>query len=96
MSLPPWTARWTAVYYLASNGLFGKLPGSDEPRNRGHRGFPPAIHAVRWDEIAADEIAHVLKIAVRRTASQAVYPAGGHERALVVADSLIQRARKPA
>src|SRR3712207_2776646 len=30
-----WTARWTELYYLASNGLFGKLPEADDRRNRG-------------------------------------------------------------
>jgi hypothetical protein len=33
-----WTAMGGSLYYLASNGLIGRLPESDEPRNRGHRG----------------------------------------------------------
>ena len=74
-----WTARWTALYNLASNGLHGSLPGSDDRANRGHRGFPPPIHAVRWDEVAAGEIRHVLKVAIHRTAPYHVYPGAGDE-----------------
>ena len=75
-----WQARWTAIYYLRSNGLSGDLPESDDRRNRGHRGCPPALHAVRWDEVRAGEIRHVLKVAIRRTASAHVYPASAHGR----------------
>jgi hypothetical protein len=74
-----WSARWTAIYYLDSNGLFGELPASDDPRNRGHRGFPPPLHAVRWDEVQAEAIRHVLKVAIRETAPRHVYPGAGHE-----------------
>jgi len=74
-----WLARWTEIYYLDSNGLFGDLPESDEPRNRGHRGFPPPLHAVRWDEVQAGAIRHVLKVAITDTASRHVYPGAGHE-----------------
>lgn len=75
-----WTARWTAIYYLGSNGLDGELRESDDPRNRGHRGCPPPLHAVRWDEVQAGEIGHVLKVAIRRTASAHVYPASANAR----------------
>jgi hypothetical protein len=75
-----WTATGGSLYYLASNGLIGRLPESDDVRNHGHRGFPPAIHAVRWDEVQAGEIAHVVKVAIRQTAPEHVYPAGGDER----------------
>ena len=59
-----WSAGGGSYYYLGSNGLAGKLPESNDPRNRGHRGVPPALHAVRWDEIVAGRIDHVLKIAL--------------------------------
>jgi hypothetical protein len=73
-----WKARWTTIYYLASNGLEGDLPESDDPRNRGHWGCPPPLHAVRWDEVQAGEIRHVLKVAIRRMASSHVYPASSN------------------
>jgi hypothetical protein len=70
-----WQAGWTELYYLASNGLSGDLAESNDDRNRGHRGMPPPLHAVRWGEVRAGEIRHVLKVAVRRTAPAHVYPA---------------------
>jgi hypothetical protein len=75
-----WQAGWTAIYHLGSNGLSGELPEADDPRNRGHRGVPPPVHAVRWDEVQAGEIRHVLKVAIRRTASKHAYPASAHGR----------------
>jgi hypothetical protein len=74
-----WSAGATSIYYLGSNGLEGTLPEADEPRNRGHRGFPPPIHAVRFDEIQRGSIQHVLKVAIRRTAARHVYPGAGDE-----------------
>lgn len=74
-----WGRPNTSIYYLGSNGLAGTVPGSDDPRNRGHRGFPPPTHAVRWDEVQAGEIAHVLKVAIQHTAPWHVYPAAGDE-----------------
>ena len=75
-----WLAGWTEIYYLASNGLAGELLESDDRRNRGHRGCPPPLHAVRWAEVQAGEIRHVLKVAIRRTASAHAYPASAHAR----------------
>ncbi|MGZ4132867.1 MAG: hypothetical protein ACXVWF_07455, partial [Actinomycetota bacterium] len=74
-----WGTPNTSIYYLGSNGLAGTVQGSDDPRNRGHRGFPPPTHAVRWDEVQAGEIAHVLKVAIQHTAPWHVYPAAGDE-----------------
>lgn len=74
-----WTARGASLYYLASNGLHGRLRESDDERNRGHRGYPPAIHAVRWDELEAGVIPHVLKVSIPDTASRNVYPGAGDE-----------------
>jgi hypothetical protein len=74
-----WSAAATSIYYLWSNGLEGTLSEADEPRNRGHRGFPPPIHAVRLDEIQRGSIQHVLKVAIKRTAARHVYPGAGDE-----------------
>ena len=74
-----WSACGGTVYYLRSNGLHGSLRASDERRNRGHRGFPPPTFAVRYDEIKAREIRHVLKIAVDETKCSHVFPAVGDE-----------------
>ena len=81
-STTPWTVTVSggcSLYYLASNGLEGSLPESDEDRNFGHRGYPPAIHGVRYDEVAAGEINHVIKVAMDKTAECHVYPGSGHE-----------------
>lgn len=74
-----WSACGGAVYYLDSNGLAGELPSSDEPRNRGHRGVPPSTYAVRFAEIEAGSIDHVLKIAVDTTKCEHVFPMVGDE-----------------
>jgi hypothetical protein len=72
------THRWSAcggtVFYLDSNGLDGKLAASNDPRNGGHRGAPPTTYAVRWDEIKAGSIDHVLKISVNTTKCAHVFP----------------------
>jgi hypothetical protein len=74
----PRTGTWSAcggtVFYLDSNGLDGRAPGSDQPRNIGHRGVPPPSFAVRWSEIHAGSINHVLKIAVNNTGCSHVFP----------------------
>jgi hypothetical protein len=72
--LDRWTSCGGTVYYTGSNGLHGDLRASNERRNRGHRGIPPTVAAVRWDEIKAGAIKHVLKIAVNRTACKHVFP----------------------
>lgn len=74
-----WKASGASIYFLGSNGLHRRLPESDDARNQGHRGFPPPIHAVRWDELEAGVIAHVLKVAIPDTAPRNVYPGAGDE-----------------
>jgi hypothetical protein len=74
-----WSSCGGVVYYLASNGLVGRLPESDEPRNYGHRGVPPPTYAVRYDEVSAGAIEHVLKISVHHAADEYVFPMTGHE-----------------
>jgi hypothetical protein len=74
-----WLACGGTVYYLRSNGLDGILPQSDDPRNFGHRGLPPPVFAVRYDEIGTGSIDHVLKIAVNHTKCESVFPMTGDE-----------------
>jgi hypothetical protein len=77
------TDRWSAcggtVYYLASNGLAGTLKQSNEKRNYGHRGVPPSVYAITYDEIAAGSINHLLKLAVDTTRCTHVFPMTGDE-----------------
>jgi hypothetical protein len=77
--LDTWSACGGTVYYLGSNGLHGKLHLSDEPRNTGHRGVPPPMYAVRFDEIEWGSIDHVLKIAVNAASSDHVFPMVGSD-----------------
>jgi hypothetical protein len=76
-----WTAGGGDIYYLGSNGLHGTLSQSDEARNSGnHRGLPPPTYAVRYDEITAGRIDHVLKIAVNTVKGDThVFPMVGDE-----------------
>jgi hypothetical protein len=69
-----WTSCGGTVYYLRSNGLHGDLYASDDARNRGHRGVPPTVSFVRFDEVRFGAIDHVLKIAVHRTKCRHVFP----------------------
>ena len=74
-----WSACGGTVYYLDSNGLDGSLKASDENRNFGHRGVPPSTYAVRYDEIKAGVIDHVLKIAVNTAHRDHVWPMTGSD-----------------
>jgi hypothetical protein len=76
-----WSAGGGSVHYLSSNGLDRKwrgVPGTD-PRNRGHRGVAGPAFPVRYDEIQAGAISHVLKIAVHTTKCAHVFPMVGDE-----------------
>jgi hypothetical protein len=73
-----WSATGGSVTYLASNGLDGTLSQSNEPRNRGHRGFPAAEIAVRYDEVAAGGYLHVVKMSIPNTCNH-VFPMSGDE-----------------
>lgn len=74
-----WTAGGGDIFYLDSNGLHRALPEGD-PRNSGnHRGLPPPSYAIRWDEIEAGAINHVLKIGVHHTKDGHVFPMIGDE-----------------
>ena len=74
-----WSACGGTVYYLDSNGLDGSLEQSNENRNFGHRGVPPPTYAVRYDEIKAGVINHVLKIAVNTAHQDHVWPMTGSD-----------------
>jgi hypothetical protein len=74
-----WSAGGGAYYYLGSNGLNGTLAESDERRNRGHRGIPPSTHTVRYDEIKAGQIDHVLKVSINTARTDYVWPMVGSD-----------------
>jgi hypothetical protein len=74
-----WVACGGTVFYLDSLGLDGKLAGSDQIRNRGHRGVPPPTYAVRFGEIRWGSIDHVLKIAVSAASPDHVFPMVGSD-----------------
>jgi hypothetical protein len=69
-----WSAGGGSWYATESNGLHRSLEESNDERNHGHRGIPPATHAVRFDEIEAGRIDHALKIAVNTAHQDAVWP----------------------
>jgi hypothetical protein len=69
-----WTCSGGDVWYLGSNGLEGIVAGSDEPRNSGHRGAPAPIFAIRWDEIEAGVIDHILKVVIPEPSATSVWP----------------------
>jgi len=59
-----WFARGATVTYLDSNGLHWRTGRSDERRNFGsHRGNNGAVMMVRYDEVAAGAVRHVVKVA---------------------------------
>lgn len=74
-----WSANGADVYYTASNGLNKSLPESNDSRNVGHRGYPSAIAQVRYDEIQAGAVNHVLKVALDETGECHYYPGSGNE-----------------
>ena len=69
-----WSSCGGSVYDLRSNGLSGGLHASSDRRNSGHRGIPPSVFAVRYDEVNAGIIRHVLKISVPVTRCRHVFP----------------------
>jgi len=71
-----WSAGGAAVTYLASNGLHVRTGRSDEPRNTGAwRGNNGATMMVRYDEVAAGRIRHVLKFAAGpEVSSRHIFP----------------------
>ena len=76
-----WSARGATVTYLGSNGLHSRLARSDDRRNRGsHRGNNGATMMVRYDEVAAGAIRHVLKVSSGpETSSRFAFPMVGSD-----------------
>jgi len=59
-----WSAGGATVTYLDSNGYHARTGHSSDPRNLGsHRGNNAAVMMVRYDEVRAGQIDHVLKVA---------------------------------
>jgi hypothetical protein len=59
-----WSTRGATVTYLDSNGLHARTGDASDERNLGsHRGNNAAVMMVRYDEVAAGQIEHVLKVA---------------------------------
>ena len=70
-----WSAEGGAVHRLRSNGLDGSWHCVNrDRRNRGHRGMPGAVAAIRYDEIRAGVIPHALRIAVPAASDRHVFP----------------------
>jgi hypothetical protein len=70
-----WSAAGGAIHRLGSNGLDGSLRCVNrDARNRGHRGMPAAVAAIRYDEIREGSIPHVLRIAVPAASDRHVFP----------------------
>lgn len=70
-----WTVTGGSVVYLDSNGLYGEVPGSDEPRNAGSfRGYNGAVAAVSYDDVLAGRIDNVLKVGVNASQDAVVFP----------------------
>ena len=79
-STDSWTVSGGSVAYLASNGLDGALPESDEPRNDGtFRGYPASVAMVHYDDIAAGALDNVVKIGVNNARSDFVFPMIGSD-----------------
>lgn len=76
-----WSASSATVTYLESNGLHALTGRSDDDRNLGaHRGNNGAAMAVRFDEVQAGGVPHVLKIAAGpEVADRAVFPMVGSD-----------------
>lgn len=71
-----WSVDGATVTYLASNGLDSRVSGSNDTRNTGsHRGNNGATMMVRYDEVQAGLVPHVVKIACGPDASSGfVFP----------------------
>lgn len=87
-----WRADGASVYRLDSNGLdhagrHETAPGwtrrtramCDAKRNEGHRGIPPPVMAVRFDEISAGAILHKLEMFIWASHPSHYFPMVGHE-----------------
>lgn len=70
-----WRADGGAIHRLRSNGLDAQWHCVNrDRRNRGHRGMPGAVAAIRYDEIRSGVIPHALRIAVPDHSAKHVFP----------------------
>jgi hypothetical protein len=76
-----WSAEGGAIHRLRSNGLDGDWRGcvGHDGRNRGHRGMPGAVAAIRYDEIQSGVIPHALRIAIPEASREHVFPMVGSD-----------------
>jgi hypothetical protein len=76
-----WSASGASVAYLASDGLHARTGRGTEPRNGGsHRGNNGAVMMVRFDEVMAGSVEHVLKLSTGPEASvRHVFPMTGSD-----------------
>ena len=89
-----WTVTGGSISYLASNGLDGSLPESDEPRNGGSfRGYNGAVAAVHYDDIAEGTLDNVVKIGVNNSHIDSVWPMIGSDGDLETSDAPLQGMR---
>lgn len=89
-----WSVTGGSVAYLDSNGLYGALDGSDEPRNGGSfRGYNGAVAAISYDDVVAGLVDNVVKIGVHNSRNEAIAPMIGSDGDLEIAAALPQGAR---
>lgn len=75
-----WSANGGSIAYLDSNGLDGRLPQSDDSRNRGtFRGYPGSVAMVHYDDVAAGKLDNVVKIGVNNAHADYVFPLVGSD-----------------
>ena len=72
-----WCASQMSVYYTSSNGLYGMLPASTNSHNWGKHGLAPITQAVRWSEVSAGVVPHVMDIYI--PAISCHHAAGGRD-----------------
>jgi hypothetical protein len=75
-----WSVTGGSIAYLDSNGLYGALPESDDPRNGGSfRGYNGAVSAVHYEDVRDGELDNVVKIGVNNSHVDAVAPMVGSD-----------------
>lgn len=75
-----WSVNGGSIAYLDSNGLDGRLPQSDDARNRGtFRGYPGAVAMIHYDDITAGRLDNVVKIGVNNAHAGHVFPMIGSD-----------------
>jgi hypothetical protein len=89
-----WTVGGGSVAYLDSNGLYGRVVGSDDARNGGSfRGYSGAVAAVHYDEVASGEIQRVHVVSVNTANVGHIFPFTGSDGDLSAPEVPLQGAR---